>query len=132
MANRNVFLIATVASVDTVNAAMQYSVWALGPGNLGVRLSADGQEPATHICGYWAGCPEEQAIKLQQLCDGVVPDAADGYAWGEDGLPSEQDIIDACALPNLRIDSAAGEVNYEAHRNGVLTSMGLMRIIEEV
>lgn len=128
MSNRAIAGIVSAASLDIVNAIWQHALPGdLGPGNFSVRLSANGQEPATHFGMYNATVSEADAILWQQLCDGVMP-AAD---WGGDFLPSEQGAIDACAGGNLILDNRAGGGSSIQHWNAVIGGMELARIEPE-
>lgn len=125
MSQRDVACIVTAASQGTVSAIWQYA-FNYGPDNFGIRLSADGQEPATHFGCYGAGTDTDLAIAWQALTDGVLPEAD----WGGDFLPSEQDAIADCGNDNLTIDVRAGESNPVGHFTFVAAGLGLQRIEE--
>lgn len=135
MSNRAVAIICTAASLQTVNDIWQFVIFdgqtsGWGPGNISIPLSADGQEPATHYGAYAASTPEELAAQWQRLTDGDLP-AENGFVYGEEGCPSEQDAIDACGSGNLVLSVIAGGGSSIEHWNGFTSGLGLQRIVVE-
>jgi len=125
-------LLVKVASAAVIDAVFD-KVFNQGPGTFvgGIPLSGDGSEPATYAAAYYAAADETMAFVWQQMANGTLP-AADAYVegleWGVDGVPSEQDVLDAVADKGMIVDNKANGTSSLAHFNAVITSENLMQV----
>lgn len=125
MANLPTIVICTPEAKDGVNAALE--ALGRGPNNISRKLCAIDPEatwetPATHYMMQDMGAQETDVLLWAGMKAGVLPDTV---AWGEEGIISEQDAIDACATMNLYSAAQDFKLPWEWCAD-VLGSVGLM------
>lgn len=124
MSSRSCIFIVTEEHKVTINKV--FEAMNLGPDNIAMPASVDGQEPATHRYGHaWAD--EATSVAWLALGEGVLPTIVlvDGV-WGRDGLPTEQEAI--TATTGFTISVATGGVIPTEHLVGILSGMGLQQV----
>lgn len=126
-----------VAVVVAAAQAGNNAIWEAmdrGPGTFSVPLSANGQEPATHYLMHDGSATDEDAIAWQAMTDGTLPTLTmwgQPITWGQNGVISEQDAIDAAGGGNLEVWSRAGGTDPGVHVTAVLTGLSLQQIVVE-
>jgi hypothetical protein len=131
MSSAKVFTI-PAAHKDNANAYL-YIVHGLGPDNFGKQAKPAAQVPdtASHWYGNDASMSEEDAQTIADLCGpGNLPDLPEGFAWGEDGLPSQGNATAALAAMKLGRGSNMDPEEYldDLFRGNSIRSGGLARI----
>ncbi|MFA7586587.1 MAG: hypothetical protein WCY11_10415 [Novosphingobium sp.] len=120
MSNSFLFVV-PAAHRAALNAVL--NVCGYGPDNLSVGVSANGQAPWSYYYGNWEGMPPADEAVWRGL-RGTLPELDTGAAWGEDGLPSEEDALAAVASFELLLRDGPN-ITAEQHRDGVLHALGV-------
>lgn len=108
-----------------------------GDQNFGAKLSANGQEPATHYAYHSWETPERATLKQSMAGENAVLPEIEGE-WDDYGLTEQTAMAAAQSLDvSVRVPSAselqnstAGEIAV-AHFNGMIAGMGLQRVIAD-
>lgn len=99
--------------------------WSEG-GQFGVPYSDDEGVTNTHNGFYDAACDRDMAMAWDDLQDGVIPPPLAG-AWGQGGLPSEQDIETARGSLRINILPVDSEMEPLAHMAAAAQQFGLVK-----
>jgi predicted dehydrogenase len=106
---------------DTLNAIL--NMCGYGPDNISVGASPNGQAPWAYYYGNWEDMPAEAEAVWRGLRD-ALPELGPDAAWGEDGLPSEEDALAAVASFELLLRDGPN-MTAQQHRDGVLHGLGV-------
>ncbi len=126
-------IICTDAAKAGINAVLEAQ--GLGPDNISVPLCAIDPEatwetPPTHWYMQDMSATDTLAASWQAYSSGTLPEIA--VTWGEDGIISEQDALNAVATPgSMIVFTATGfesAADRDAWRDNSYTSQGLQRV----
>lgn len=98
--------------------------WAEG-GQFETAYSGDLGQSHTHGTFYDAHCPLAMAIAWDNLQDGDIPAPLAG-AWGQNGLPTEQEIDTARGSLRINILPIESVLTPQAHHAAAAMQLGLI------
>lgn len=124
---RTILAIIGAGVVADGNAVLE--AWGKGPNAFVRKVCADepgvtSATPATHYLLNDSSATENDIAVFQAMADRVLPPLASG-AWGEDGLISAADALDAVSADSLQAYSYSGDADPAEHMNGILAGRGL-------
>lgn len=120
-------VIAIAAAATIVNTRKVWEAQDLGPEAFSRALTDDPsptpQSTVTHYLMSDDSCTVEMVAAWQRMANGGLPEI-DGV-WGEGGIVSAADAMEATNADNLQVYSASGNVVPLDHANAILASRGL-------
>lgn len=119
--SNSIFFFCPAEHRAAINAVL--NLLGYGPDSFSVGASADGQQPFTIFYGNYEDMPLDDEEMWRSLRDGL-PELEPGAAWGEDGLPSEEDARAAVASFELLIREGPN-MTASQHTEGILHSLGV-------
>lgn len=88
------------------------------------------ETPPTHWLSSNAAGSQDELNILTAMTEGDLPDLPDGVVWGEEGVISAADAMEASDGSVFQVYSAAGDIEPVDHVAAVLASRGLQYVPE--
>ena len=118
--SNSILYIVPAASSEAVNLVC--TAWGVGPiFGVGTNTTGGWFDPAEYFFGNYENMPSGEEATLRAMKAGTLPEISG--TWGEDGLPSEQDAITACATISIFLRDSE-EMTASQHAVSVLSGMG--------